>query len=237
MKKIVLLTTDTAHHRFFINRWLSSNLPMEVCLFETKKYNNLPYKIGPLFDYEERDFEEKNFFQNISRDIPKKLTSNVVDVNSIKARDMLKEINPDFGVVFGTGLIKPSTINLFHDGLINVHRGIAEKYRGLDSDLWAIYHRDYNNLGVTVHRVDNNLDTGELVKQDFLTPKLGMRISHIRYHTTVIATDLIIDSLKDYLAGKLHSTKQFNRGRYYSFMPLSIKRQVEKQFNDYCMKL
>ena len=170
MKKIVLLTTDTAHHRYFINRWLDSNLPMEACLFETVKHNP-PYKIGPLFEDEEEDFEEKNFFQNVSRNIPKKLTSNVTNINSIESREKLKIINPDFGVVFGTGLIKPSTINLFHDGLINVHRGIAEKYRGLDSDLWAIYHKDYNNLGVTIHRVDNDLDTGELVKQKPLTLK------------------------------------------------------------------
>ena len=49
----------------------------------------------------------------------------------------------------------------FKFGLINVHRGIINKYRGLDSDLWAIYHKDLDNIGVTIHKVDENLDTGK----------------------------------------------------------------------------
>ena len=42
----------------------------------------------------------------------------------------------------------------------------AQYYRGLDSDLWAIYHRDYKNIGVTIHMVDSELDTGEILYQE-----------------------------------------------------------------------
>ena len=66
-------------------------------------------------------------------------------------------MKPDLGVVFGTRKISTKIINLFKFGLINIHRGIVEKYRGLDSEYWALYHRDYKNIGITIHQVSEDL--------------------------------------------------------------------------------
>lgn len=142
----------------------------------------------------------------------------------------IKESKADTALVFGTGLIKPSLIELFDDRIINIHRGIAQEYRGLDSDLWALYHEDYNNLGVTIHRVTHELDKGEISYQKCLNLDEVDEIFHLRYHTTLIAYDLVLETLRDISLGTVNFIPQVKFGRYYSFMPLDLKRIAEKKF-------
>jgi len=156
-----------------------------------------------------------------------------INVNSEQAIDYIKGIDPDFGIVFGTRKISNKVIEQFPDGLINVHRGISEEYRGLDSDLWAIYHDDYSNIGVTIHKVEPSLDTGDIVYQDRLPLELHMKIYHLRYYTTLLATKLVISALRDYCSGALQQSPQKKKGRYYSFMPIELKKVVNKKFNRY----
>jgi folate-dependent phosphoribosylglycinamide formyltransferase PurN len=236
MPRIILLSTDTPHHRYFINALERDGLRFDFCLFETEPMEP-PFAVGPLFEEEERVFEATEFF----RDLPSELEySRVRTCSRIGQEDglaLLDAIQPDFGVVFGTGRLPKRVITRFPDGLINVHRGIAELYRGLDSDLWAIYHNDYAALGVTIHRVDENLDTGAVVAQERMPVHPGMRTWQIRCHTTLIATRLVGRALRAYLEGRLTDRPQESPGRYYSFMPLELKKGVACKFDRYCERL
>ena len=236
MKNIAVLSSDTAHHRYFLNTILIEGISIAGCLFETK-HVEAPFPISPLFEKEEDSFEKEHFFREIPEELPNGLIREVETVNSLESAERIRRMNPDFGVVFGTGKISKDVIKMFPDGLINVHRGIAEEYRGRDSDLWAIYHNDYENIGVTIHKVEPLLDTGDVVLQERIELKVGMKTHHIRYYTSLIATNLVIQALKNYLSGTLKHKPQEKRGKYYSFMPLDLKKIVNKKFNNYCAKL
>ncbi|MCH8965889.1 MAG: formyl transferase, partial [Planctomycetes bacterium] len=223
MKNIVILSADTAHHRYFINSLLGEGIRIGCCLFETE-HVQAPFPTGPLFEEEEARWEAENFFETVPKALPSGLALHVDTVNSADSMERLQEIDADFGIVFGTGKIASEVIGLFRDGLINVHRGIAEKYRGLDSDLWAIYHRDYESIGVTIHRVAPLLDAGDIVFQRRLIPRRGMMTHQIRYYTTLIATELVVWATRDYLTGHLRHEPQTYLARYYSFMPLDLKK-------------
>ena len=233
MKKIIILSTNTHHHRYFINSIIKNCINIACCVFENKHVQpNFP--IGPLYENKENLFESSRFFIDIDKNLPTKLIHEVDTVNSKMAIELIAKIKPDFGIVFGTGKIKKHVINLFPDGLLNVHRGVAQKYRGLDSDLWAIYHSDYSNIGVTIHSVDTTLDTGDIVYQQRMPIKKNMKIHHIRYYTTLIVTELMLKAIFDYLNNKVVNKPQDRLGRYYSFMPLDLKKIVQKKFNHYC---
>ena len=236
MKKILVLSSDTPHHRYFINTLIKNGIVLSKCIFETSHVSP-PFKTGPLFDDQEDDYERKHFFNETDHHLPEGLVTLVQTVNSEAATQIIEKVQPDFGLVFGTGLIKPGVIKLFTDGLVNVHRGIAPRYRGLDSDLWAIYHNDYANIGVTIHRVDPELDTGGIVYQRAMSLIPKMKIHQIRYNTTVIATDLMLRTVRDYLGRQINYVEQQKMGRYYSFMPLELKKIVQKKFNSYCERL
>jgi methionyl-tRNA formyltransferase len=236
VKKIVVLSSDTAHHRYFLNTILKEGIPIVGCLFETK-HIEASFPTGPLFETTEDSFEAENFFNGIPKELPNGLVLEVESVNSLDSIEKIRKLDPDLGVVFGTGKIEKNVIQMFRDGLINVHRGIAEEYRGIDSSLWAIYHNDYQNIGVTIHKVEPILDTGDTIFQEKMRLKAGMKTHQIRYYTSLIATDLVLQALKAYLSGGLQQKPQEKRGRYYSFMPLDLKKIVNKKFNNYCEKL
>jgi len=65
MKKIVVLSTDTKHHRYFINKIQSIGILFDSILFETT-FVKPKFEIGPCFEEEQDMFEEK-FFENINR--------------------------------------------------------------------------------------------------------------------------------------------------------------------------
>ena len=232
----MVLSSDTAHHRYFINSLINNGVQLTRCLFESRHVSP-PFPTGPLFEEFEDKFEEVNFFTDVDSILPEGLVHDVSTINSDQAIELIKSIDPDFGLVFGTGKIKRDVIELFHDGLVNVHRGVAQKYRGLDSDLWAIYHGDYKNVGVTIHKVEAALDTGGIVYQEKMPILPGMQIHQIRYYTSVIATELMCKTVYDYLENRIIFIPQDKKGRYYSIMPLELKKIVQSKFNRYCEKL
>ena len=64
-----------------------------------------------------------------------------------------------------------------------------------------------------------------------------MKIHQIRFYTTIMAAELSVNALKDFLAGSLAFHKQEAKGRYYSYMPYDLKVQMEENFNNFCKKL
>jgi methionyl-tRNA formyltransferase len=234
LKQIVILSTDTCHHRYFINRLLRERIPIKAVIYETSQVKP-PFKTGPFFEEEQNRFECIKFFSEVSHKLPASIkTYRVRTVNTKEAKDIITGYKPDLGIVFGCGKIGLEVINSVKDGLINVHRGIAGKYRGLDSDLWAVYHNDFENIGVTIHKVDQDLDTGDIARCARLTLKKGTGVYQLRYFTTLLAADLVIGVVKKYLKNnRLYLRRQKKKGRYYSFMPLKYKRVAAGRFDKF----
>ncbi|MCP1663263.1 methionyl-tRNA formyltransferase [Methanocalculus sp. AMF5] len=229
MRKIILLSTDTLHHRYFINRLRANGIIFNMILFETDSIKP-SYPTNPFFQEEEYRFEKDNFFKTIKSDISDQKIYEFSSINAHDALSIIEKSKPDLGVVFGTRKLDSQIIRSFKDGLINIHRGIAEKYRGLDSDLWAIYHGDHNNIGVTIHWVDEDLDTGEIIFQERTILPEDCRIYQLRYYTTICATELVLETLKQYSNEGIKSKPQSSTGRYYSFMPLCLKKTLVQKF-------
>lgn len=234
MKRFVLLSCDTNHHRFFMNRMHRAGLDLAHTIFETTSIK-APFPTGPLFEEEQGQFEEENWTGFLTLDGFS--SSEVEDVNNPEALAKIRDLEPDLGMVFGTRRLKPELIELFPDGLINVHRSIASKYRGLDCEFWAAYHGDWDNLGVTLHMVDQELDTGAVIETCHMPLHKGMKCHQLRYYTSMLAAEMMIRALTSYLAGAFAPIPQTEHGRYYSFMPLELKKIAQRKFDHYCEEL
>jgi methionyl-tRNA formyltransferase len=232
--RIAILTTDTKHHNYFINK-VDKKHDIACVVYEKRKCVK-SYKTGPFFD-KEQDFYEEKFFQNgVSSELSENLkrkTINIYSVNCKAFQRYLEYLNVDLAVSFGVGLIKDYIFKTPRHGIINMHRGISESYRGMESDLWAIYNRDFENLGVTIHFVDETLDTGFiLAKQNFKIEK-NDEIYHLRYKWSILGTELIEKILNDFETYKNNSTKQKRLGKYYSIMPIDKKYKTLQIFNEH----
>ena len=105
--------------------------------------------------------------------IPENKFLNVKSINSISTIAMLKELKPDLIIVNGTRIISNKVINSVDCRLINIHAGITPKYRGVHGAYWAMVNKDYNNIGVTVHYIDTGIDTGQIICQAKIQPKIN----------------------------------------------------------------
>ncbi|MFE9243487.1 methionyl-tRNA formyltransferase [Nocardiopsis sp. NPDC006938] len=77
----------------------------------------------------------------------------------------LESYRPDLVIVFGFAWRLPrSVLDIPRHGVINVHVSMLPKYRGPAPLLWAIRNGDRTG-GVTVHRMDEEFDTGNVLAQ------------------------------------------------------------------------
>jgi methionyl-tRNA formyltransferase len=193
--------------------------------------------VGPLFEDDQNHFEQTMFFGDTPHGLDRVGVAEVDNINSADAHRAIAGFAPTLGLVFGTRRLSPATIALFAGGLLNVHRGISQNYRGLDSDLWAIYHSDWTGIGATIHFVETQLDTGAILAQERLELTPGMKCHELRFYTTVSATRMMRSILQGYLAGRIAAQAQAKIGRYYSFMPLVLREIVAQRFDHHCATL
>jgi folate-dependent phosphoribosylglycinamide formyltransferase PurN len=101
-----------------------------------------------------------------SRLIEKTPVRVVESVNSDTVRQFFTDTEPDIIVISGTSLLNRTTLEHFKGiPIINIHCGITPRYRGAHGAFWAIFHEDWENSGVTIHLVDNGIDTGGILAQ------------------------------------------------------------------------
>jgi peptidoglycan/xylan/chitin deacetylase (PgdA/CDA1 family)/folate-dependent phosphoribosylglycinamide formyltransferase PurN len=86
----------------------------------------------------------------------------VGNLNSPAAAQVLAECRADLGIVLGTRILKPGTFSVPRLGSINLHKGKVPEYRGMPPGFWELFD-GASSAGVTVHFVDQGLDTGNIV--------------------------------------------------------------------------
>jgi len=98
--------------------------------------------------------------------------------------------------------------------------------------LWVIYHNDYKNIGVAIHKVDSYLDIGRVIEQKKILVSKNTKIYQLRYFITLLAAKMLLKDVKKFYKNcKFAKANIKNTGRYYSFMPLALKKALLKKFN------
>ncbi|MBM3457574.1 MAG: formyl transferase [Armatimonadetes bacterium] len=235
--KTVLLTTDTTHHLYYAWK-LHERFPLDAIFLETSGLR-FPFDTGHPFEAERDAYERDELLQGA----PAALTDiapveSYSSMNNPECVAALEQRAPDVVLVFGTGLLKPPIIRVARTACLNLHGGNPEEYRGLDTHLWAIYHRDFANLVTTLHHVAVELDTGDLVLQEELRLRPGMPLSQLRAVNTGACVRLSLLALLSLAElGTVPSRSQVKLGRYYSAMPSVLKEVCVQRFARYTSTL
>lgn len=94
----------------------------------------------------------------------------VSSINDSAVITELVEYAPHVILVNGTRIIRRDIIDAVAVNILNTHVGITPAYRGVHGGYWALWSRDPENFGVTLHLVDSGVDTGRIVSQRFGKP-------------------------------------------------------------------
>ena len=134
-------------------------------------------------------------------------TVRVPSVNSLKCIDHLRRLRPRAVLVVGTRIIKHEVLRSVDAPFINYHAGITPKYRGVHGGYWAMSEGDLGNFGVTVHLVDEGIDTGDVLYQARLAPTAEDNYSTYPYLQLVAALPLLQRAACDAVAGTMRAEK------------------------------
>jgi len=101
--------------------------------------------------------------------IPEEKIIRVASLNSPRVMEILQKENPTCVIVAGTRIISEKILNCITGKFINIHTGIAHRYRGVHGAYWALIEGRPQWAGVTVHLVDSGIDTGQILAQGAIT--------------------------------------------------------------------
>jgi methionyl-tRNA formyltransferase len=85
-------------------------------------------------------------------------------LRSERCQRALRAGRPDLLLLAHTGLVPRTILEIPTIATLNAHPGILPDYRGMDSDLWAIYEGRFDRVGCSLHLVDPGIDTGSLLE-------------------------------------------------------------------------
>lgn len=122
--------------------------------------------------------------------------------------NQLKGLKPDLFVVVAYGKILPKEIIYLptFDSL-NLHASLLPKYRGASPLQAAILNGD-EETGVTIIKMDENMDTGPILAQEKIKIEKNIRLPELHDALAVLGAGLLAKTLVSYFAHDLKLIKQ-----------------------------
>lgn len=129
----------------------------------------------------------------------------VGNVNAAACHDLIEKLKPEIVVVNGTRILNRKMLLKLNATVINTHQGITPTYRGAHGAYWALTQNDPAHCGVTVHLVDEGIDTGNIIAQSIIAPEAKDSFVTYPFLQTAKALDLIVKAVRDIQAGTLET--------------------------------
>lgn len=130
--------------------------------------------------------------------------------NNPEFQQQLTQLKPDAIVVVAYGrIIPPWMLSLPRLGNINVHGSLLPKYRGAAPIQWAIANGE-TVTGVTTMRLDEGLDTGDMLLQRELAITRENTALSLSPKLAELGANLLVETLRGLELGTIHPTPQDN---------------------------
>jgi methionyl-tRNA formyltransferase len=148
-----------------------------------------------------------------------------IDFNQLDKKELynhihyIKDLNPDLIVVCGYKYIIPSEIfNIPRFRTINIHPSYLPNYRGQHVINWVIVNGE-NETGVTIHFVDEGIDTGDIIVQKKVPVLFKDSASTLHDRIYDEACELLKYVLNNISSGKILQTKKQDDSKASYFRP------------------
>jgi methionyl-tRNA formyltransferase len=148
--------------------------------------------------------------------IPRQHLTDVGSVNDVATLALLEKLLPRVIVVNGTRLLEEKTLRATTAIFLNTHVGITPLYRGVHGGYWALASGDPGHFGVTIHRIDKGIDTGDIVAQVLATPTDADNYSTYPLLQIASAVPLLKKAIRNALANRLEAAKGAGPSRLWS---------------------
>ena len=145
-----------------------------------------------------------------------------------EAMEQLRGWEPELIVVAAFGqILKKDVLALPRYGCLNVHASLLPRWRGAAPINAAILHGD-EQTGVTIMQMDVGLDTGPMLSQRSIPLTQEDTAGSVFERLSRLGADLLLETLPEYLSGKLTPMPQPEEGVTYA--PMLKKEEGQLDF-------
>ena len=211
--KYCILTSDQPRHEAFITTLSQIQAPEYIVKEKKRAFH--PEKLK----------KEKEFFSLPSSKSVKTFSVDSRQINSDYVESLLLDNPVDFCLVFGTSILKSNILKKV-DTFINIHTGLTQYYRGVESCFWALHDKTPEKIGVTIHNINLGIDTGKIYAQSRIKIVPGDDLDALFFKTCKAGFDVLkknLLSLKDF-TGSGVKLKKGELGKLYN------KRDINESF-------
>ena len=203
--KYVIITSNNLRHKAFA-KMLCESVDVGLIIFENKEY-----------DSEDAFKKESTWFEDCLdwRSPVRSATWLAGDINNNGYASLIKSANPDVILTFGCNLLKENIFSIPKKGTINIHTGIVQSYRGVDSSLWAIYEENPEGIGATLHYIDNSIDAGDIIAQKKADLKIDYDLYDVFLSSCVAGFDLLKEKLPLIESDEVSAYKLADKGKLF----------------------
>jgi folate-dependent phosphoribosylglycinamide formyltransferase PurN len=140
----------------------------------------------------------------------------VYDINSPEAEALLKRLNPDVCVLMVNVILKKKIFSIPRLGMLVFHPGLTPEYRGPHSAFWATMNHQFWGIGWSLLRVDEGIDTGNVLAQgSAAVDPLTESHVYMQHKSHVDGLPHVVETLRQLAAGEqpnvdVRGRKSFN---------------------------
>lgn len=160
----------------------------------------------------------------------------VNDVNSEIIESELKILSPDIiCICHFEKIVKKNILKIPKYGCINLHPSILPHYRGLAPQHWPIINGD-EETGVTVHFVNEGIDTGDIIIQRKIKIKDDEYVSDLQKRMLGIYRTIMVEAIGQIWDNKKFKKQNHSIGSYFGRLKvdnchIDLNDSVSKAYN------
>ena len=153
------------------------------------------------------------------------LVREIPHINHPDVIRLARDLQPDILAVFGTSLIRGDLLNEGRLGIVNLHGGLSPEYRGADCTFWALYNREPEKVGCTLHWIDAGIDTGRLIAH--ISPEIHPDDDELSLFWRAVRTsaDVYADFLRRAAEGGRFGQPQPGKGQLYQVRQRGLRHE------------
>ncbi|WP_294324219.1 formyltransferase family protein [uncultured Chryseobacterium sp.] len=143
------------------------------------------------------------------------------DFRSIDFINKIIHLQPDvICICHFQKLISNEIIKIPKFGCLNLHPSLLPEYRGMAPQHWPIINGE-NKTGITVHFVDDGIDTGNIIVQKELDIKSSEYVFELQNRFKEVYKYIFAEALRKIEKTDLHVVQSHLPGSYYGRLKLS----------------
>jgi methionyl-tRNA formyltransferase len=157
---------------------------------------------------------------------------NVIERSDLNSKDFIqfiRQYDADLFISVACPIIfRRELITIPRIDCINIHNAPLPKYRGMLPNFWQLYHGE-REAGITVHRIDAGIDTGDIIIQQYVPIKSNESLHELIVKTKREGAKIIKGIIEDFRDGKVQYRKMEGEGSYFSFPTRESVNEFKKR--------